>query len=166
MAVDTPRRRTYSEEDIAGALTSLRANDGQVRATARELGIPPMTLGQWATETRRPETPANRPNRIAVSTHQVEETISQLSAIIPQALARVVEALPTLNGYQAMLAAAIAIDKRQLLSGGPTSRTEVLRARYVEPTALRELARKVIDVPLTGTTQPRRRSRKPKDVGV
>lgn len=164
MTVETPARRVYSEEDIAGALTSMRANEGQVRATSREIGVPATTLSQWARDARRPETAENSARRHVVSTQQAEETIQQLSAIIPQALARVAEALPTLNGYQAMLAAAIAIDKRQLLSGGPTSRTEVLRARYVEPTALRALAAKVVDVPVIGTTPRPRRSRKAKTV--
>lgn len=152
MTVET-RRRSYSEDDVASALTSLRGNEGRIRSTARDLAIPAMTLSQWASEARRPETAENAPRRHEVSTRQVEETIQTLSEVIPQALARVKEALPSLNGYQAMLTAAIAIDKRQLLSGGATSRTEVLRARYVEPGDLRKLSGAVIDT----TVSPRRR---------
>jgi hypothetical protein len=146
VTVETPSRRSYSEEDVAASLTALRANDGVVKRTAEDLGIPRMTLAQWAMETRRPQTAGNAAQRLQVSQDKSQETIRMLDAIIPQALARVAEALPSVNGYQAMLVSAIAIDKRQLLSGGPTSRTETLRARYVEPASLRSLSSGVIDV--------------------
>lgn len=146
MTVEAPSRRSYSEAEVAESLTALRANDGVVKRTAEDLGIPRMTLAQWAMESRRPQSARNQDIRLKVSHDKSEETIRMLDAIIPQALARVAEALPSVNGYQAMLVSAIAIDKRQLLSGGPTSRTETLRARYVEPASLRSLSSGVIDV--------------------
>jgi hypothetical protein len=45
------------------------------------------------------------------------------------------------------IAAGTAQDKLNILTGRPTSITEVLRARYVEGNSLRSMASRVIDVP-------------------
>ena len=42
------RKRQYSDEDKATALAALDANDGNVKRTATQLGIPHKTLDDWA----------------------------------------------------------------------------------------------------------------------
>jgi transposase-like protein len=42
------RKRQYSDEDKATALATLDANDGNVKRTATQLGIPHKTLDDWA----------------------------------------------------------------------------------------------------------------------
>jgi hypothetical protein len=42
------KRRHYSDEDRAEALAVLDANAGNLKRTARDLGIPRATLQEWA----------------------------------------------------------------------------------------------------------------------
>ena len=157
-------QRSYTDADKGAALFGLDLNGGVVKTTAEALDIPRSNLEHWDDKRGEPGISAARQ---AISDHKnVQDLAEQFFELARRAIHHSMANLDKATPYHGALIAAISLDKWALITGRPTSRTEVLRARYVEPTALRELARKVIDVPLTGTTQPRRRSRKPKDVGV
>jgi len=164
VALDVPKR-SYTEEEVAAGLNAVLANGGKIRSTAREIGVPVMTVSQWASQSRRvPRSASEAAHRAELSTRNREDTVRRLDEVIPLALARVVEAIPDEGAYRAMLTAAIAIDKRQLLTGGVTSRTETVKARYVEGDSLRSIASRVIDVPALPAGQVRS-DRTPKVAG-
>jgi transposase-like protein len=54
-AVVVAGRRRYSDADRSSALAKLAENGGNVYRTARELGIPEVTLRSWANGDRHPE---------------------------------------------------------------------------------------------------------------
>src|ERR1700735_5513356 len=41
-------RRQYSDEDRSAALAALKANGGNVKLTAQQVGVPRKTLANWA----------------------------------------------------------------------------------------------------------------------
>lgn len=43
-------RGTYSSEDKARAFVLLKANDGNLKRTARDMGVPPGTLRRWRSD--------------------------------------------------------------------------------------------------------------------
>ena len=47
-SVRTKRRASYSDDEKASALTLLAVNNGNVKRTARTLGLPHSTLTAWA----------------------------------------------------------------------------------------------------------------------
>lgn len=154
-------QRSYSAEEKGAALLALDMNNGFVKSTARQIDVPRGTLQHWDQAPESVKTAA----REAITEHSkvanLAETFLKLAqAGAEHALANLDRATP----YHGALIGAIALDKWALITGRPTSRTEVLRARYVEPTALRQLAAKVVDVPVSGTTPRPRRSRKARTV--
>lgn len=96
----------------------LKANNGNLLRTARELSIPRPTLREWAINNRR-----NTPEVSAIQ-HQKEETLVQRYAQAERLyLDRALDpaAIAETNGLSAMKAAGIARDKQQLLNGDPTA---------------------------------------------
>jgi len=68
------------------------------------------------------------------------------SALRSQELAMSPETLAKASAYQLTIMAGINYDKYLLGSGRPTSRSEVLKARYVEPEGLRKLSAAIVTV--------------------
>ena len=111
--------REYSEEFKADALTALELNEGNVRLTARKLGIPDDTLYSWS-------------NGVGISQHvlrlqagvkgpladRFEETARLYleHAQKPEIIART-------SGYYAVVGASDAMKSSQLLRNLPTSIT-------------------------------------------
>lgn len=146
-------QRTYSQEEKDGVLLAVALNGGtgSIKPTAARLGMPRETVaGQW-----------NRyldEAHALTSSHKEGQTLAdRFLAIAIAAQNRVMELLgEEKSAYRAALIEGINFDKWALITGRPTSRTEILKARYVEPEALRRTASAVIDVP----ARPARRRRK------
>lgn len=111
-------KRTYSAEDIGNALAVLKSNKGNLLRTAKELGIPRLTLREWEKNNRR-DSPEVRQIQ-----HEKEQDMLKLygnaertyleQATRPEIVAKT-------SGLDAMKAAGIARDKQQILNGQPTS---------------------------------------------
>jgi hypothetical protein len=143
MTVAGATQRTYTPEDKAQALMALDLNKGYVRPTADMIGLPQANLDRW--KDRRDA--AVESARAALSETTKVKTLADTFLKLAQAGAD--HALATLDKaspYHGALISAISLDKWALITGRPTSRTEVLRARYVEPASLRSLSSSVIDV--------------------
>jgi hypothetical protein len=111
-------RRRYTDVEIASALIALDANGGNVFKTAFELGIPHKTLDEWQKSTRRvnDDIALLRSGNAQDLSNVMEQTAR---AYLAQSLDPYVVA--STNGRDAVFAAAIAVDKMQLLRGLPTS---------------------------------------------
>jgi len=109
--------RRYTEDDKATALAALQANGGNLKRTSRELGVPRATLTSW-----RDGTGINA--KVSEKCHQKKE---ELAGLFEQAcrvylLHAVTPAtVKKMRGKDAVMAAAIAADKKQLLDGKPTA---------------------------------------------
>jgi hypothetical protein len=112
-------KRQYTDNDKAGALAALDANNGNVNRTARQIGIPRTTLIEWM---------YNRHVSSDVSDIRQEKKVS-LAEKFEQLAEKLVDDLIIRVGQgkfvEEATAAAIAIDKMQLLRGAPTSISDV-----------------------------------------
>jgi hypothetical protein len=113
-------RRSYSPEFRAVALAALAANAGNLKRTARQLGLPRKTLEGWASgRTPTPEALC-RQARLLLADWYEQEARDCLAAITPEKIAAA--GLPEL-----MVCAGIAVDK-MLLLGGPCGAAPEARA--------------------------------------
>lgn len=109
-------RRKYSDKEKARALAALDLNGGNVSGTSKQLKIPRSTLLLWSRD-------------VAVSSDMPElrqEKKQELSALFENVarayLGRAIttDAVAETKGKDAVIAAATATDKLQLLLGKPT----------------------------------------------
>lgn len=112
-------RRRYSDKERAAALAALTANAGNVLRTSRDTGIPRKTLELWGKE----QAGGNLLPGVADECQGKKE---ELSAIFER-VARIYlkhaegdEIVAETKGKDAIIAAATATDKHQLLEGKPT----------------------------------------------
>ena len=119
-------RRQYSDEEKANALAVLAANGGDLRGTARSLGIPKSTLENWAAQ------------RVSAAVSELADTKKKdLADELENIALKLVEAMPdkmqdaTLQQIATSLG--IAIDKMQLLRGKATERTEATSTIEIRP---------------------------------
>lgn len=125
-----PRRR-YTDEERANALAALAANGGNVQRTAEQLGIPQITLHNWARGKRHPEASQMGERKKGPMADRLEEIAWQLLEAIPGKIDGATLATTA-------TAMGIAIDKARLLRGEPTAieetrnaaRLALLRERY------------------------------------
>lgn len=108
----TPRR--YSDSEKAHALAAVEANGGNVLLTAKELGIPRGTLEAWANGRIHPEVQMLQQEYKLSIVDRLDKTIHQLLDSIPT---KINEA-PLKHTMDSL---AIAVDRKQLLMGEPTS---------------------------------------------
>ena len=113
------RKRTYSDEEKANALVALDANGGNVMRTARELGIPHMTLEQW----RRGR--GVHPDVIRLRNEKREPLADRLEQVAHLLLDALPNKIGKANLQQVATAAAIAVDKSRLLRGNRPPLTQV-----------------------------------------
>jgi len=113
-----PRRR-YSDKERAAVLAALLANGGNVLRTSRDTGIPRKTIELWGKE----QSTGNLLPGVAAECQGKKE---ELSAIFER-VARIYlkhaegdEIVAETKGKDAIIAAATATDKHQLLEGKPT----------------------------------------------
>ncbi len=113
----TAAKRQYSESDKATALALLAANAGNITRTARETGFPATTLRQWRDGEHINE-------EVTLLRDQKKEELADLfervaRLYLDRALAP--DTVSETKGKDAVIAAATAIDKMQLLKGAPTA---------------------------------------------
>jgi len=109
--------RQYTEADKATALALLQANNNNLKQTARELSIPRATLAKW--------TKGEGVNSAVIQ--KCDEKKEELGDLFEKAarlyLGRSLEpdVIAKTNGKDAMVTAATATDKMQLMRNKPTS---------------------------------------------
>ncbi len=119
------KRRHYSEEDKATALAVLAANNGDLRKTARDLGIPKSTLERWIYIQNTVVSAIADTKKKELST-ELEELAYKIVGVMPDKLA-------SANLQQLATSLGITIDKMQLLQGRPTERSETRATIEVKP---------------------------------
>ena len=134
-------KKQYSDEDKASALAALDANGGNASKTARQLGIPRITLLDWSKNRGVSDDMSElRQVKKVELAEKLEEIAHKLADAIP---GKINDA--TLQ--QTATSLAIAVDKLQLLKGEPTERTEHQGGLDLTVTDAREqLARKLDSV--------------------
>ncbi len=111
-------RRRYSDRDREEAMAALASNGNNVFKTAKELGIPPRTIANWAEGKSHPEL-AN------VGNGKKEELAGILEDFAYKAVDVADKNVGKLNAKDAITAAAIAIDKMRLLRDQSTANISV-----------------------------------------
>ena len=108
------KRRRYSDDERAACLAALVANGGDVRKTARQVGVPETTLRQWKHRDRAPVSAEK-------SAQKKAELADIFEAIARDALAAVTpEKIALANVQQLLVSAGVATDKMRLLRNQPT----------------------------------------------
>ncbi len=111
-------KRQYSDSEKAEYLAALDANGGNVAHTARQTGVPRVTLQQWRNGTVSADVPKLRQEKKEALSDRLEVIAHSLVDAIPSAIAGA-------NLQQITTSLAIAIDKMLLLKGQPTEITPV-----------------------------------------
>jgi transposase-like protein len=128
------RKREYTPKDKADALAHLAAEGGNVKRAALAAGIPRKTLEGWG-----------KGRGIDLEVYgMIEETKKRLAAKLMTEAEEMADALPGKRAaatyQQALVGIGIAVDKAQLLTGGPTAITaEAERRRQTAEEALERL---------------------------
>lgn len=107
-------KRRYSDDDRANALAALAANGGNVNKTAKEIGVPPKTIENWAKGDRHPE---------AANLGELKKLpmADALELVAWKLLGRIDELSDKGPLNQTSVSFGIAIDKMRLLRNQPTS---------------------------------------------
>jgi hypothetical protein len=141
------RLTEYDDDQVANALAVLHANNGNALKTSELLGIPRSTIRSWAGQTQY--TPKSVPNELVQD--KTMELAHNLEAVAFMAVGEgLEEAILKASAKDRMIVAGIAIEKRQLLIGAPTSRNASVVIHLAGAGSLRELA----DRTLSGTNTP------------
>lgn len=106
-------KRCYSDEERANALATLKANGGKVSLTARQLGIPEVTLRQWASGLRHPEAMQMSESKSALLADHLEEVAFKLVKAMPKKIEKA-------GLQQVAVSLGISVEKVKLLRGEPT----------------------------------------------
>ena len=114
-------RRRYSDNDRATALAALDANGGNAAKTARELGIPRITLKEWADGRHNDDVSDNR----QLKRDDLASKFEQIANAYTDRLLdpKVIEKS---KASEASTVAGTAVDKMRLLRGLPTEIVAIL----------------------------------------
>lgn len=123
-------RNQYSEADKAAALAALDLNEGNVYKTAQQLDMPRKTLEMWAKGRGINDDVAD------IRQGKKNELASLFEQIVRRYAERALsdEAITDTRGKDAVIAAATALDKLQLLTDQPTDRTDGTHRVIIEYT--------------------------------
>ena len=131
-------RRQYSDVQKAEALAALKANAGNVKRTARELGIPEGTVTDW-----------KRGKGVFLGVDlpaEKEDDLAQLYEDTAKKLLKVAGVKAKEAGARdAMVASGIAIDKARLLRDQPTQIQGVTVLQDIPTEHLGEMVREALD---------------------
>jgi len=113
-------RSTYTEEDRAFVYVTLLANDGNVKRTARDTGIPEQTVRRWKAEFEE-----NPPDQEAVS-KQADEQVADMERVEKLALSELERKIRAGEAKVSELITVVGVlnDKKTRAKGAATSRTE------------------------------------------
>ena len=134
-----PGRRTYSPTDQARVAVMLQANAGNVKRTARETGIPAMTVRDWKVKWEREGYPEPIEEVLPAVTEDVTERMDYARGL---AVETVIEKLRDnkVSAKDAAWIAQVFTDKIHLIRGMATSRTEQV---MLAPVDAKELAKEL-----------------------
>lgn len=146
----TREKRQYSDDEVASALARLRANNGNAKRTAAQLGINRTTLRGWAgrhsnktgTSKHVPEQAieakgAEQANRFDEITDRLTEKILNAISSVPVETATDIRNL--------LVGAGITTEKASFSRGGPNSRVESVKVSLIDPSALKSQGLTVIE---------------------
>lgn len=121
MRVERPAKgRSYSIEDKAKALAVLNSNGGNVKRTARELGIPANTLRDWRNDPDSAAPVELREQKEAELESSLESIALRYAAALDDDI--VVRAIiASRDPSKLAFVLGIVVDKLQLLRGKPTA---------------------------------------------
>ena len=110
-------KRQYTEDDKATTLAMLSANGGNVKRTSRDTGIPITTIRQWRDGKGVSSAVADKSTQKKEQLDSLFERVA--NAYLQHALSK--EVIADTSARDAIIAAATATDKMQLLQGKPTN---------------------------------------------
>lgn len=108
------KKKTYSDEDKANAMTALAANGGNVSLTATQLGIPKQTIHHWVKHGTAPQPSDAKKSDLAA---KLDEVAHQLADAMPGKIEKA-------GLQQVAVSLGITIEKARLLRDQPTSITQ------------------------------------------
>lgn len=126
-------RRTYTDKDRAAVRLALEVNDGNVKRTARDTGVPYMTVSNWKAQWEKQGLPAPVAEILpTITVDFIEEGVQvrdialvKIKELVPQATIKDLRSLATLVG--------ILDDKIRLAQGLATSRSETVHVHEIDP---------------------------------
>jgi len=158
----TREKREFTDDEVASALATLRANGGNAKKTATQLGISRTTLRGWAGRQHPTNGSAKQVDAPAVE-EKALTLANRFDAITDKIVAKVLAGLDTVevtnasDVRQLLIGGGITTEKASFARGGPTTRTESLRVSLINPQALRDPKLEVIEGgknrPHSGTTE-------------
>ena len=115
----------YTEQQRADTLIALEANDGNIKLTSEQTGIPRPTIYAWLSDN------LTLKNDHAIETANLlpatrEAFKTRLTSLRDQVLGHLEEIFVDLSARESVVALGILIDKVELLEGNATSRTAVV----------------------------------------
>lgn len=111
----TPRKpRSYTDAEKAKALIALDLNNGNVKFTAEQIGIPRITLNQWKNEQYI------NSDVIALRHNKTKELADRFEDLANLYIGQAVLTVDSAKGTNAITGAGIAVDKMRLLRGEST----------------------------------------------
>jgi transposase-like protein len=131
-------RRVYTDRDRALVHTTLTANQGNVKRTSRETGIPIATVRDWKQKWEREGLPAVVEEALPAV---VEEFTGNATRVRNKALDRLEQAIDAnkVAPKDLLVAVGVLTDKVRLVEGKATSRTESVQSGALPVEQVREL---------------------------
>lgn len=128
--------RTYTDIEKAQALAAFAACGNNASKAAKATGIPRKTISQWAAGTVGVKSIANLPSLTADAKIELADKLDGIAHALADAMPSKIEKASL---QQVAISMAVAIDKRALLRGQPTSITENRTERARFETAIGQL---------------------------
>lgn len=115
----------YTEQQRADTLIALEANDGNIKLTSEQTGIPRPTIYAWLSDNLTLKSDhAIATAELMPATREAFKT--RLTSLRDQVLGHLEEIFVDLTARESVVALGILIDKVELLEGNATSRTAVV----------------------------------------
>ena len=145
---------TYTDEQVANALALLRANGGNAKRTATQLGISRSTLRGWAgrLDNKTGHSKEVPPALVDEQAHEMAIGLDVLAGRIRDKVAAALDGVPITKASEIrdlLVSLGITIEKASFARGGPTSRTASVTVSLVAGPSLQERSRaelRVLDV--------------------
>lgn len=137
----------YTDDEIADHLAALRANRGNLLKTSRQRRVPMGTLRGWAGRLGNSSTASPRQVNEPKQTEARQRLAGKFRTRAEELIDSVdAEKIAKAGVRDILVAAGIATEKAELLTGGPTSRNEQVKVSLTKGPSLRERARKHLAV--------------------
>lgn len=130
------QRRVYNERDQARVAVLLQGNEGNIKRTVRESGVPISTVRDWKQKWEREGYPEKL---LAVLPEVREDVTGRLREAVKLGVELVISELEAgkVRAKDAAWITGVYMDKIRLIEGQPTSRTETVHALPVASDDLR-----------------------------